>query len=57
MVGNREEEREVSTGDLVVFEPGEEHWHGTSEEADAPFNHVYFLAEPEDGELTIQEAP
>jgi len=57
MIGNREGEREVSEGDLVVFEPGEEHWHGTSEDADAAFSHVYFLAEPEDGELAIQEAP
>jgi quercetin dioxygenase-like cupin family protein len=57
MVGNREEEREVSGGDLIVFEPGEEHWHGTSEDADSEFSHVYFLAEPDDGELTIQEAP
>jgi len=57
MIGNREAEREVSEGDLVVFEPGEEHWHGTSEDADEPFSHVYFLAEPDDGELAIQEAP
>ena len=57
MVGNREEKHEVSEGDLVVFEPGEEHWHGTAEDADTEFSHVYFLAEPDDGELTIQEAP
>lgn len=57
MVGNREEEREVSEGDLVVFEPGEEHWHGTAKDADSDFSHVYFLAEPEDGELTSHEAP
>jgi quercetin dioxygenase-like cupin family protein len=57
IVGNREEEREVSEGDLVVFEPGEEHWHGTSEAADSEFSHVYFLAEPDEGELEIQEAP
>ena len=56
-IGNREEEQEVSEGDLVVFEPGEEHWHGTSEDADGPFSHVFFLAEPDDGELEIQEAP
>ncbi len=57
IVGNRDEEREVSEGDLIVFEPGEEHWHGTAEDADSEFSHVYFLAESDDGELTIQEAP
>ncbi|WP_435065347.1 cupin domain-containing protein [Halobaculum sp. EA56] len=57
VVGNREEEHEVSEGDIVVFEPGEEHWHGTGEDADSEFSHVYFLAEPDEGELEIQEAP
>jgi quercetin dioxygenase-like cupin family protein len=57
MIGNREGEREVSEGDLVVFEPGEEHWHGTARDADSEFSHVFFLAEPDDGELDIQEAP
>ena len=53
MVSNCEEEREVSEGDLVVFEPGEEHWHGNTENVDSPFSHVYFPVEPDDGELTI----
>lgn len=57
VVGNRDDEREVSEGDLVVFEPGEEHWHGNTANAESEFSHVYFLAEPDDGELTIQEAP
>lgn len=57
MVGNRDEEREVTEGDLVAFDPGEEHWHGTAEDADEEFSHVYFLAEPDDGELTIRDAP
>ncbi|QLH78364.1 cupin domain-containing protein [Halosimplex rubrum] len=57
MVGTRDEEREVSACDLVVFEPGEEHWHGTAEDADSAFSHVFFLAEPDNGELDIQEAP
>lgn len=56
-VGNREEQQQVSEGDIVLFEPGEEHWHGTVEDADSEFSHIYFLAEPEDGELTIHEAP
>lgn len=57
IVATRNEEREVSEGDLIVFEPGEEHWHGTAEDAESSFSHVYFLAEPDDDELTIQEAP
>ncbi|WP_254274681.1 cupin domain-containing protein [Haloarcula marina] len=57
IVGNRDEEFEVSAGNLVVFEPGEEHWHGTAEGADDHFSHLYFLAEPDDSELDIQEAP
>jgi len=57
MVGNRDEGQEVSEGDLVVFEPDEEQWHGTSEDADSEFSDVYSLAEPDDGELTIQETP
>jgi quercetin dioxygenase-like cupin family protein len=57
MVGNRDVEHEVSAGDLVVFEPGEQHWHGTAEDADSTCSHVYFLAESDDGELPIQEAP
>ena len=57
IVATREEEREVSQGDLIVFPPGEEHWHGNTEDATAPFTHVYFLAESGDGELTVLEEP
>lgn len=57
IVATRDEEREVSEGDLIVFDPGEEHWHGNTEDAESDFSHVFFLAEPEDGELTVQEAP
>lgn len=57
MVGTRDGEREVSAGDLVVFDPGEEHWHGNTEDAESAFGHVFFLAEPDEGELAIQEAP
>jgi hypothetical protein len=43
----------VSEDDLVVFKSGEEHWYGTAEDTDSEFSHVYYLAEPDDGELTI----
>jgi quercetin dioxygenase-like cupin family protein len=57
IVATRNEEREVSAGDLVVFEPDEEHWHGNTEVADSKFSQVAFMAEPENGELEIQETP
>lgn len=57
IVATRDEERAVSKGDLIVFPPGEEHWHGNKEDATSPFSHVYFLAELGDGELTVLESP
>ena len=57
IVATRDEKREVSEGDLIVFPPGKEHWHGNKEDATSPFTHIYFLAESEDGELTVLEAP
>lgn len=29
-VGTRDQKREVRAGDVVYFEPGEEHWHGAA---------------------------
>ncbi|RQG92472.1 cupin domain-containing protein [Natrarchaeobius chitinivorans] len=57
IVATRDEEREVSQGDLIVFPPDEEHWHGNTEDTTSPFSHVYFLAEPGDGELTVLDSP
>ncbi|WIV68481.1 cupin domain-containing protein [Natrialbaceae archaeon AArc-T1-2] len=57
IVATRDEERAVSSGDLIVFPPGEEHWHGNTTDATEPFTHVYFLAERGDGELTVLEEP
>lgn len=37
--------------------PAAEHWHGTPADAESTFSHVDFLAEPEDGDLAVQEAP
>ena len=45
MVGNREEEHEVSEGDLILFPAGEEHWHGTSEDQTESFSHLYVICE------------
>ncbi|WP_414836290.1 cupin domain-containing protein [Candidatus Nanohalococcus occultus] len=57
IVATRDEEKEVSEGDLVIFPEGEEHWHGNTDEAEENFSHIHFLAESKDGELEIQEAP
>lgn len=45
VVATRDEERTVSEGDLILFPPGEEHWHGTAPDAESSFSHVYFIAE------------
>lgn len=55
VVGTRDEERTVSEGDLILFPPGEEHWHGTAEDADSSFSHVYFIAEESGTETTVVE--
>ena len=45
VVATRDEERTVSEGDLVLFPPGEEHWHGTGDDADGPFSHLFVITE------------
>lgn len=45
IVATRDEEREVSEGDLILFDPGEEHWHGTGPDAEEPFSHLFFIVE------------
>jgi quercetin dioxygenase-like cupin family protein len=45
VVATREEERAVSEGDLILFPPGEEHWHGNTDDADAPFAHLFVIVE------------
>jgi len=57
IVANREEQRKVSKGDLVLFSVGEEHWHGNTEDTEECFSHIYFLAQPEDGNLTVLDVP
>ena len=45
VVATREEERSVTEGDLILFPPGEEHWHGNTEDADVPFGHLFVIVE------------
>lgn len=57
IVATRDGEREVSEGDLIVFEPDEEHWHGNTKNADSPFSHLAVMAEPAGAEVTALEEP
>jgi quercetin dioxygenase-like cupin family protein len=55
VVATRDEERTVSEGDMIMFPPGEEHWHGTSTDADTPFSHLYFIVEEAGTTTTVVE--
>jgi quercetin dioxygenase-like cupin family protein len=57
IVATRDGERGVSKGDLIVFEPAEEHWHGNTQNAEAPFSHLAVMAEPEGSEVTVLDEP
>jgi quercetin dioxygenase-like cupin family protein len=39
IVATEDEEREVTTGDVILFAAGEKHWHGATE--DCEFSHIY----------------
>lgn len=45
IVATREEERTVTEGDLILFPPGEDHWHGTSDDAESSFSHLFVIVE------------
>lgn len=45
VVATREDERTVTEGDLILFPPGEEHWHGNTDDAESSFSHLLFIAE------------
>jgi quercetin dioxygenase-like cupin family protein len=53
IVATRDEEWTVSVGELVVFSPGEEHWHGNKPDAESPFSHISFIAQPEGAGPTV----
>lgn len=55
VVATREERRTVAEGDLVLFPPGEEHWHGTDDDAEEPFSHLYVIAERTGTTTTVVE--
>ena len=40
IVATETEERVVSVGDVILFQAGEKHWHGATE--DSEFSHLYF---------------
>lgn len=45
VVATREETRTVTEGDMVLFPPGEEHWHGNRDDAESSFSHLFFIVE------------
>lgn len=52
VVATRDEEREVTEGDLIFFPPGEEHWHGTAEDSDDELAHLSIVLRDAVGEGT-----
>ena len=55
VVATRDEERAVTEGDVVLFPPGEEHWHGNPDDADADFSHLYVITERAGTTTTVVE--
>lgn len=39
IVATEDEEKEVTTGDVIFFAAGEKHWHGATKESE--FSHIY----------------
>jgi len=39
IVATEDEERQVTTGDVIFFAAGEKHWHGAT--AESEFSHIY----------------
>jgi len=55
IVATRDEERTVSKGDLILFPPGEEHWHGTEPGSDSSLSHLFFIVETAGTTTTVVE--
>lgn len=53
VVATREEERVVTAGDLILFPPGEEHWHGSVADAEEDFSHLYVITERTGSSTTV----
>lgn len=49
MVGSPTGDHVVDAGDLIFFEPGEEHWHGAMEDATGDFSHLTYVIRDEVG--------
>jgi quercetin dioxygenase-like cupin family protein len=45
VVATREETQTVTEGDLILFPPEEEHWHGNSDDGESSFSHLFFIVE------------
>lgn len=46
-------EREVDDGDLIFIPPGEEHWHGTGQDASSDFAHITYVLRDSVDEGTV----
>lgn len=55
VVGTREEEQTVTEGDLILFPPGEEHWHGNRDDAESSFSHLFVIVERSGTTTTVAE--
>jgi quercetin dioxygenase-like cupin family protein len=45
IVATREKKQTVTEGDLILFPPEEEHWHGNRDDSESSFSHVFFIVE------------
>lgn len=52
VAATEDEEREVEAGDLVFFEPGEVHWHGTARDDPSEFAHLTVVVRDDVGQDT-----
>jgi quercetin dioxygenase-like cupin family protein len=43
VVATREAKQAVTEGDLILFSPGEEHWHSNGDDAGSSFSHLFFI--------------
>lgn len=42
VVATRNEKQTVTEGDMILFPPEEEHWHGNGDNAESSFSHLFF---------------
>ena len=51
IVATETEERVVSVGDVILFQAGEKHWHGATE--DSEFSHIYITRSGSETKIPI----